>query len=218
MKIPRISPNTSFLVGIQNRKSHRNKTSLTLCSCFKISVCIKLNIWKGELWASQKHRQWGKNIVLKQKYSLYSHCNVQWDYTILEKAISWGTVKHSIRYKNISYYLSIFCSCWQSPSTLPISKDCFITNSYFSIFSSFLLSAMPRYHIFRVCFENTCSLLARLFNKKEDGREKQQCLKHGKLQKEKIRITLLQLAEKNHSFYWKITAWNSWSLLHGTSI
>lgn len=172
---------------------------------------------RNTLRFSQKHGQWGKNIVLKKKYSLYSHCNVQKNYTSLEKSISWGNVKHFIRHKNISYYLSIFCSCWKSPSTSPISKDSFLSNSYFSIFSSFLLPAKHCYHIFRVCFENKCSLLARLFNKKEDGKEKY-CSKHGKLQKEKIHRTLLQLAEKNHPFYWKITTWNLWSLLHRISI
>jgi len=72
---------------------------------------------------------------------------------------------------------------------------------FLHFFSSFLLPAKPCFHICRVCFENTCSLLGRLLNIKEDGREKQYCLKHGKLQKEKLHRALLQLAEKNHSFY-----------------
>jgi len=53
-KIPSISPSTSFLAGIQTRKSHQNKISLTLYSCFKISVCKKFKIWKEALWASLK--------------------------------------------------------------------------------------------------------------------------------------------------------------------
>lgn len=69
LKIPAVS-STGFCVGIQTRNSHWNKTSLTLYSCFIISVHKKSKIWKGARWASHKVRdnekkiqQWSRNTA-----------------------------------------------------------------------------------------------------------------------------------------------------------
>lgn len=115
---------------------------------------------------SHRRGQWGKYLVLKQKSCLYSHCNVQrdcaWESHFMRKCEMFSDTKE--------YKMSIFCCCSNSPFTSPTSKDCFTINSHFPTFSSFLLPAKPCYHIFRVCFESACFLLARLF--KQEGRWK----------------------------------------------
>lgn len=136
----------------------------------------------------------GKNLALKPKSSLYSHCNVQWDRAVLEKAISRGTVecaktqKHVIRCPSfaaagrgvslpqhqrivsqsisISPYLAPFC-CQQSPAL---------------IFPESALRAHAPYWPH--------------FLKKKDGREKQHCLKHGMLWKEMHKNSSLANGEK----------------------
>lgn len=183
MKIPGISPSTSFLVGIETRKSHWSKTSLTLCSCFKISVCKKFNIWKGAPWASlksvdneEKNKYWSRNTV-SIATAVCSGIILFLRRPFHEK------LKHSIRLKNI-YYLSIFCSCWKSPSTSPISEDCFITSSYFWNFFPPFCCQQSTAIIFSGSARRTHIPYWPGFLTQRKMVDKN-CLKHGKLQKVK---------------------------------
>lgn len=123
-----------------------------------------------------------KNLVLKQKSSLYNHCNVQWDRAVLEKAISWGNVKCSETPKYI-----IRC-----PSFAAAGRDISLPQHRRIVLQSITIS--PYFPLF--CHQQSPAIIFSesalrthvpygpdFLNKKEDGREKQHCLKHGMLQK-----------------------------------
>lgn len=66
MKIPDMSPSTSFHEGIQTIKSHWNTTFLTFCS-WVLNFCTQeFENTKRTMNFSQRHGWWGKNLVLKQ--------------------------------------------------------------------------------------------------------------------------------------------------------
>lgn len=101
------------------------------------------------------------------------------------------------------YKMSIFCCCSNSPFTSPTSKDCFTINSHFPTFSSFLLPAKPCYHIFRVCFESACFLLARLFKQEGRWKRKAALLKAWEATGRKVQEPFLRQWRRNIPFITK---------------
>lgn len=127
-----------------------------------------------------------KKSSTEAKSSLCSHCNVQRDLAVLEKAISWRAVKCSKTEKYV-----------RCPSSAAAGKGISLPQHQRIVSQSISQSIPISPYFSPSCCQQTPAIIfpesalrmhvpywPDFLNKKEDGREKQHCLKHEMLQKE----------------------------------